>query len=134
MLFVGCSNCQQIVQLYCTGQFMPHVPIPAVNYGGLPACQYCGQMQPIFTCSICWTRQMLMLVGPQAQYNPAYMQQLMNSGMMLAPVIPSNSSRVTQSSFRNIMMKGLESAAQQFGKRGVDFAFDAFGSWMEGSY
>lgn len=71
MLYAGCSCCGAIVPLWCSGQFMPHMPTPAVRIPNGVGCPVCGPLPPIFTCGFCWTRQMLFLPGATPMAQPA---------------------------------------------------------------
>lgn len=63
MLYVGCSYCRSVVPLWCAGQFLPHVPLPAAASPQGVYCNLCGPLFPVFTCTFCWARQMLFLPG-----------------------------------------------------------------------
>jgi len=63
MLYVGCGFCRAIVPLWCAGQFMPHMPILVVSAPMGIYCSICGLLSPFFTCTFCWTKQMLFLPG-----------------------------------------------------------------------
>jgi hypothetical protein len=66
LLYAGCGNCGAVVPLWCSGQFMPHMPMPVVATPMGAACQMCGVLPQIFTCGNCWTRQFLVLPGAPA--------------------------------------------------------------------
>jgi hypothetical protein len=132
MIYVGCSCCRQILLLCCTGQFMPHAPLPAINYGGVACCQICGQMQPLFTCSNCWTRQMTMMMGAQIQYSLPYLTQMINSGMQIAPMLPSNSSRMSSNMFGSACSKFIDGMMQNLGGHAGDAVSNVIGDMMGG--
>ena len=63
VLYVGCGNCRATIPLVCTGQFMPHIPLPiAASQAGV-SCGFCGLLAPVFTCGYCWTSQALYVPG-----------------------------------------------------------------------
>jgi hypothetical protein len=65
VLYARCGNCGQIVPLWCSGQFMPHSPVPAVATPQGAYCSACGILPPIFMCGYCWCRQFLVVQGAQ---------------------------------------------------------------------
>ena len=77
MLHAGCGNCGAVVPLYCTGQFMPHLPLYAEAGPMGIFCRCCGPKQPIFTCTMCGMTQVLYLPGA---LGPIVEQLLMNAG------------------------------------------------------
>jgi hypothetical protein len=71
VLYARCGNCAQIVPLWCTGQFMPHMPVAPVTTAHGAYCSMCGLLPPIFTCGFCWCRQYLVVQGAQNAAAPA---------------------------------------------------------------
>jgi hypothetical protein len=102
MLYVGCGRCGAIGPYYCGGQFMPHVPVLAEPTPWGPACGFCGQMQPTFTCGRCFTTQWLVQQG-------AAMPQGYQWGQPVAGAIqaPSGASHSQLNGLLGEFMKGL---------------------------
>src|SRR5690349_23248249 len=94
MLFVGCSSCSSIGPLWCAGQMMPHMPMPAEASPYGPACGFCGVMPPYFTCMRCGAVQWMYLQGAGA---PPPQQ-----GQMIAPVVQA-SQNAGQGQLRGLM-------------------------------
>ena len=82
MLYARCGFCGGIVPLWCSGQFMPHMPIPVAASPMGPACMMGGVLPPIFTCGFCGGRQVLFLPGAPMPA-PAFPGQTTN----VAPVV-----------------------------------------------
>ena len=119
MLFAGCSNCQSIVPLWCAGQFMPHMPMPAEASPMGPYCGFCGPVPPIFTCMTCGARQWLFMPG--ARVPPP---QVMGAGPpSIAPVVQA-SEHTNEHDLKSMCGKILsdflgeaaKSAGRQFGQ------------------
>lgn len=83
MLYAGCSACRAIVPLVCTGQFMPHLPVPVGRNQTGFVCNMCGFVPPVLTCPNCWTQQVLFLPGamPAPAATPA------GGAQAVAPVV-----------------------------------------------
>jgi hypothetical protein len=71
VLYASCAACRGITSLYCSGAFMPHVPMEVVPTRMGAACPNCGVIPQVFTCSFCWTAQYLFLPGGPAP-SPAF--------------------------------------------------------------
>jgi hypothetical protein len=65
MIYARCGNCTTVVPLWCSGQFMPHMPVAPVVTPHGAYCSMCGVLPPVFTCGYCWCRQFLMIQGAQ---------------------------------------------------------------------
>jgi hypothetical protein len=63
VLYARCAFCGAIVPLWCSGQFMPHMPSPVAASPMGAYCSMCGVLSPVFTCGFCWGRQLLALPG-----------------------------------------------------------------------
>jgi len=127
MLYVGCSNCRTIVPLWCAGQFPPHAPLPAMAGPHGVYCGVCGLMPPIFTCTVCWTRQMLFLPGSAGAPSSIFP----GSNLSVAPVVqaqPGASHDLLSSLFKQ-MMSGF---ATQVGSGLGTIAMQELGQWMQG--
>lgn len=85
LLYVGCSYCRGITPLLCAGQFMPHVPIPAIRIPMGVGCQLCGPFPPIFTCGLCGTTQVLYFPGTTSMPT----QPMPGVTQYAAPVVPA---------------------------------------------
>jgi hypothetical protein len=66
VLYARCAFCGAIVPLYCSGRFMPHMPVPVVATPMGATCSTCGVLPPVFTCGFCWGQQLLYLPGASA--------------------------------------------------------------------
>lgn len=124
MLYVGCSNCRAIVPLWCSGQFPPHAPLPVMAIPQGVYCGMCGPLPPVFTCTVCWMRQMLYLPGsalsPSSQYP--------GSNLNVAPVVQAQSG-ASQDFVLDLLKQALSGFAKQAGN---EIATMAFGQWTEG--
>ena len=120
MLYAGCSVCQGVTPLWCSGQFMPHMPVPAVATQTGYNCQVCGALPPIFTCTYCWTRQLLYLPGSQqTQPSPSVTQYM-------APVVQANpglGQHELNSKFSDVAKKALVDI-------GKECAISFFKAWL----
>lgn len=120
MLFVGCSFCRAIVPLWCAGQFMPHVPYPVVGTQAGAYCNMCGPLSPVFTCTLCWSRQMLFLPGVSAapSFYPGF-------GSNFAPVVQAQ-----PGTSQNVLYDLFKQAASGFASQvGREAATTIFRSW-----
>ena len=124
MLFAGCSSCRSIVPLWCAGQFMPHVPVPVEPSPVGPYCQFCGQMPPIFLCTVCGTRQGLYMPGMAAPPAPA-----MGAAQLVAPVVQAPQA-ASHGEIHNLIMsfvrEGVSAAGKGFGQQ----MGQSMGAWM----
>jgi|SRR5262245_4558581 len=124
MLFVGCSNCRTIVPLWCAGQFPPHAPLPAMAVPQGFYCGMCGPLSPVFTCTVCWTRQMLFLQG--SAFTPSSVYP--GSNHSVAPVVQARPG-ASQDFILSLIKQFVSSFAGQAGNK---FATMAFDQWMDG--
>lgn len=126
MLHVGCSYCRSIVPLWCAGQFLPHVPLPAAaNLHGV-YCNLCGPMFPIFTCTFCWARQTLFLPGVTSVPSNQYLGSTAN----IAPVVQAPSG-ASPSLLTDLFKQAASGFASQMGKEAYRALSQAWGeqSW-----
>jgi hypothetical protein len=124
MLYVGCSNCRSIVPLWCAGQFPPHAPLPAVA-GPLGAyCGVCGPMLPVFTCTVCWARQMLFVPG--SAFTPSSIYP--GSTLSVAPVVQAQ-----PGASHDLLSTLFKQAASGFlSQAGSELATMLFQQWGQG--
>ncbi len=112
MLYAGCGFCGAIVPLWCSGQFMPHVPVAVAATPMGPTCSVCGILPPIFTCGFCWNRQFLVLPGAPAT------APLAGSSQNWAPVVQAQ-----PGASQHVVMELLKEAAGGFGKEAAEVFF-----------
>jgi hypothetical protein len=124
MLYVGCGNCRTIVPLWCAGQFPPHAPLPVMAgpYGAY--CGMCGPMSPVFTCTICWTRQMLFLPGSALRHSSMYP----GSNRGIAPAVQAQPG-ASWSSILKLIGQAVGDYAEQTGGELPTMDFD---QWTQG--
>jgi hypothetical protein len=131
MLYAGCSSCRTIVPLWCAGQFMPHMPVLVAGTAMGPYCNFCGPLPPIFTCTVCWTRQALYLPG-MAFTPPRWVPGLTQ---YVAPVVQApqglGQNQLTDL-FRNSAMQFLKEFAGGFGGQLGQDAGSAVAAWVSG--
>lgn len=120
MLYAGCSVCRGVTPLWCSGQFMPHVPVPAILTPMGFGCQVCGTVPPIFICTFCWTRQQLYFPG-SAPTAPAP-----GATQYMAPVVQANPD-IGQHEVSSKMSDVVAKAAV---KVTSEFAISAFKAWV----
>lgn len=126
MLHAGCSFCGAITPLWCSGQFMPHAPIPAAYISNGFRCQLCGPLPPVFTCSRCWTMQMLYLPGSTSMPT----QPLPGAAQYMAPVVQANQGsdqHELSGKLSDVAKNAAGSFAQGFGK---EVASSLFKAWL----
>jgi len=63
VLYASCAACRGIQPLYCSGNFMPHMPMEVVPTPMGAACPNCGVIPQVFMCGFCGTPQYLLLPG-----------------------------------------------------------------------
>ena len=125
MLYVGCGFCRAIVALWCSGQFMPHVPVLVVRSPMGVYCSMCGPRPPFFTCTFCWMRQMLFLPG--SAFAPSAM--LPGQNMTMAPVV-----QVQPGTPENLVSKFISEMTAGFANQfGTELASVVFRGWFGGS-
>ncbi len=114
MLYVGCGNCRATIPLVCTGQFMPHIPLPiAASQAGV-SCGFCGLLAPVFTCGYCWTSQALYVPGTNAAPTPGF-----GASRYVAPAVdaPGNAIQAELSDrFANVMEEFAGGVANSLGE------------------
>jgi hypothetical protein len=124
MLFAGCSSCRSIVPLWCAGQFMPHVPMPVEPSPVGPYCQFCGQMPPIFLCTVCGTRQGLYMPGMAAPPAPA-----MGAAPLVAPVVQAPQA-ASHGEVHDLIMSFVREGVSAAGKGAGQALGQRVGAWM----
>ena len=125
MLYVGCGFCRAIVPLWCSGQFMPHLPVLVVRGPMGVYCGMCGLLPPFFTCTFCWMRQMLFLPG--IAVTPSAMSPGQN--MTMAPVV-----QVQPGTPENLVPNFINELTAGFAKQfGSELASMVFRGWLGGS-
>lgn len=104
MLYARCAYCGGIQPLWCSGLFMPHMPVPVAATPMGAACSACGVLPPVFTCGFCWGRQLLYLQGA-----PPPAPALPGANQAFAPVIhaPQGASEGTLKNGFNELMRGV---------------------------
>jgi hypothetical protein len=117
MLYARCGMCGGIAPLWCSGQFMPHVPayVAATPTGAY--CSVCGPMPSIFTCMACGTRQFLVLPGAPVPA-PAFPGASQN----FAAVVQAEPGAST-STLNNAFGKFLSSAGAAVGEQAAQAMF-----------
>jgi hypothetical protein len=63
VLYARCGFCAGVAPLWCSGRFMPHVPVYVEATPMGAACSVCGVLPPAFGCMFCGTQQFLLLAG-----------------------------------------------------------------------
>lgn len=124
MLYVGCGRCRAIAPLLCAGQFPPHAPLPVMAgpYGCY--CGMCGPLSPVFTCTFCWTRQMLFLPGSAFMPPSVYP----GSNQNVAPVVQAQ-----PGSSEDFIVSLIKQALKGFAKQtGSEFSTMLFDQWTQG--
>ena len=124
MLYVGCSNCRTIVPLWCAGQFPPHAPFPAMAGPYGVYCGMCGPLPPVFTCTVCWARQMLFLPGSALMPSSMYP----GSNHSVAPVVQARPG-ASPDYIMDLIKQLLGGFAKQAGNELATMAFD---QWTQG--
>ena len=120
MIYARCGNCATVVPLWCSGQFMPHMPVqPAATPHGA-YCSVCGVLPPVFTCGRCWCRQYLMLEGAALPAMPAGGPGQSVASAVVAP------EGAAPSTLRSMLDAFLKSAAAQ---AGTGFGQQISGGW-----
>lgn len=115
MLFVGCGSCRSVVQLLCTGQFMPHFALQVVSNGVAVFCPQCGPMPLIFTCYVCWTRQPLYLSG--SNFNPTqFVNMDMRSVGLVVQAKPNSNKSEVRELMKNCAMQFFKEFSNSFAK------------------
>lgn len=110
VLYARCGFCGAIVPLWCSGRFMPHVPVPVAATPMGACCSVCGVLPPVFTCGFCWGQQLLVLSGAQLPASP-----VPGANQKFAPVIqaqPGASENALQTGFEQF----VKSVAGELGK------------------
>ena len=111
MLHAACSGCGAIVPLFCAGQFFPHMPFYVQLSPMGILCNFCGILPPIFTCTLCGTRQSIYLQG--SNFNP---QQVMAAGISkIAPVVQS-APNAKEGTVKQLVKDAAKGFAGEFGK------------------
>ena len=124
MLFAGCSSCRSIVPLWCAGQFMPHAPMPVEPSPMGPYCQFCGQMPPIFLCTVCGTRQGLYMPGMAAPPAPA-----MGAAPLVAPVVQAPQA-ASHGEVHSLIMSFVREGVKSMGGEVGQQAGQSMSAWM----
>ena len=122
MLYARCGFCGGIVPLWCSGQFMPHMPVPVSASPMGATCSVCGVLPPIFTCGFCWNRQFLILPGA-----PVPDPSLTGTTQGVASVVqaqPGASEGTLKGLFKDI----VTSASVEIAKRAAQAVFGQQGS------
>src|SRR5215510_10572093 len=132
MLYIGCGNCRTIVPLWCAGQFPPHAPLPVMAGPYGVYCGMCGPLAPVFTCTVCWTRQMLFLPG--SALTPPSMYP--GSNQSVAPVVQAQPG-APQDFIVDLIKQVVSGFAKQAGNGLATMIFDQWGqggdqSWPQG--
>lgn len=70
MLSAQCAYCRSVTTLVCTGRVMLHPAMACIATPLGVACQWCGPMPPVYTCSACFGTQTL--AGPAPAQGPAF--------------------------------------------------------------
>jgi hypothetical protein len=134
MLYVGCSCCRSITPLWCAGRLMPHAPAPAVSIPGGLACQLCGPLAPIYTCTICWTTQMIYLPGSTSIPT----QPMAGASQYIAPIVearPNTDQHELTAKFSDVAKQALKGFAVEFAKgMGQNAASRCFQAWAPPKY
>src|SRR5262249_4359080 len=102
----------------------PHPPLPAMAgpYGCY--CGICGPLPPVFTCTVCWTRQMLFLPG--SAFTPPSMYP--GSNLSVAPVVQAQQG-ASQGFILDLIKQMLSAFAKQTGS---EFSTMLFQQWTDG--
>jgi len=124
MLYVGCSNCRTIVPLWCAGQFPPHAPLPVMAFPQGAYCGMCGPLAPVFTCTVCWTRQMLFFPGSAFMPSSPYP----GSNHSVAPVVQAQPGE-SQDFILSLIKQALSGFAKQTGS---EISTMLFQQWSQG--
>lgn len=97
MLYARCGFCGAIVPLWCSGRFMPHMPVAVAATPMGAGCSMCGVLPPFFTCGYCWGQQLLVLPGATAPVS-----RVPGTSQNFAPVVqaqPGSSDRTLKRAF-----------------------------------
>jgi hypothetical protein len=117
MLYARCAFCGAIVPLWCSGTFMPHMPMPVAATPAGPVCQACGVLPPVFTCGFCFGRQLLVLPGAQPPA-PAFP----GAQQTYAPVIQAQQG-ASESTLKKSFAKFAEGFMNQAGQSAANMMF-----------
>ena len=143
LLYAGCSRCGAVVPLWCAGQFMPHQPYPVAGTPMGPACGFCGPLRPVFTCTICWTPQMLYLPGSNFMQMSGFGGGGWGAGpgaapnQLVAPVVqaqPGAAPNQLGDLFKSAATQFVKEFTGGFGKQFGQDAASAMSGWMSGSW
>jgi len=117
MLYARCAFCGAIVPLWCSGRFMPHVPVPVAATQMGAFCSACGVLPPMFTCGFCWSQQLLVLPGAQPPA-PAFA----GAQQAYAPVVHAQQG-ASDVSLKKLFGKFAESFVSEAGKGAANAMF-----------
>lgn len=113
MLYTQCASCHAIGPLACAGMMFPHMPLPLVPSPMGPACPGCGGVMRTFTCTTCFTGQVLIMPGSAPPRGA--------SGVF-APVVQAKQGS-SDGKVRALCMEALKSFAHEAGAQAAGYAF-----------